>query len=79
MPYWIFTEDEDGKFGSVGHRESRAAAEALAGDYMGITHVEYYDTYDRAEAKRYFKGGITKEDLSVGHRNIKNESTLEVF
>ena len=76
MPHWIFTEDENGKFGCVGYRESRAAADQRAADFMGITHVKFYRTYNRVEAKRYFKGGRAEEDPGIAHRNISNRSTV---
>ena len=76
MPYWIFTEDEKGRYGCLGWRDSEVAANDAADNQMGITYVKHYDTYDRGEAKRYFRGGKAKTDLNEGRKIIRNKSTV---
>ena len=79
MPYWIFTEDEKGRYGCLGCKESQVAADALANDYMGITYVKDYDTYDRGEAKRYFRGWKSKGNLDEGYKNVRNLAAVDSF
>ena len=74
MPYWLFTEDEHGRFGCLGYRDSRVRAQTDADDYSGIVHIKDYNTYDRGEAKRYFRGErVKRHGLDEGYKNIRNE------
>ena len=73
MPYWLFTEDTEGRFGCLGWRDSRVRAQSDADDYSGIVHIKEYPTYDRGEAKRYFRGErVQKVGLNEGYKNIRN-------
>ena len=72
MVYWIFTEDMEGRYGCLGHYDSRVRAQQVADDYEGIAYIKDYPTEDRAEAKRYFRGWKAKKDLGQCYKNVKN-------
>lgn len=79
MPLWVFTEDTEGRYGCLGSYESRVRAQQEADEYEGISYIRDYPTYDRSEAKRYFRGEMAKKKgLGEGYRNVRNEVLEEV-
>jgi len=79
MSYYVFTEDENGKRGYVGSRESYVQANDLAEDYMGITYI--IEATDLVEAKRKLRDKLIRktQNLSEGYRNVRNKATLEAL
>ena len=75
MPYFVFTEDAEGRLGYVGEEYfSQVQAQDKADEYPGITHVIEANTL--VKAKRYLRDKLAKKkgDLGVLYKNVKNKS-----
>ena len=69
--HYVFTEDEKGRLGYVGNRYSLAAANDLAADHYGITHV--IEAHSLVEAKQKLRGKLVKsKGLDEGYRNVQS-------
>lgn len=77
--FYIFTEDEQGRFGYVGQEYfSEVQAQSKADEYDGITHI--IQAKDLVGAKRKLRDRVVrdKKDLGQLYKNVRNKSTLEV-
>ena len=77
--YYVFTEDDKGRWGFVGERDSYVTANDLAEKYLGITHV--IEATSLAEAKQKLRAKKIREtnNLGLGYRNVRNKATLEAL
>ena len=81
MGWWVFTEDNKGRWGISGPYISEPSAKDYADDSLGVTYMRHYPTEDRGEAKRYFRQERIriKKDLGQGYKNVSNKPTGEVI
>lgn len=73
MPYYLFTEDENGKLGHDGKEFfSRVEVDSAAEDYPGIAHIIEADNL--LEAKRKLKEKLAKKgNLNSLYKNVRRE------
>lgn len=74
MPFFVFTEDSQGRLGYVGDEYfSEVQAKDKADEYSGITHL--IEAKNLTQAKRYLRDKLarSKKDLSVLYRNVRSK------
>ena len=72
--FYVFTEDEKGRYGYVGREYfSEVQAREKADEYEGITHVIQADSLVRA--KRMLRDRMVKEKKNMGelYKNVRNK------
>lgn len=72
--FYVFTEDERGRYGYVGQEFfSEVQARDKADDYDCVTHIIQAD--DLVTAKRKLRNKLvrTKKDMGQLYRNVRNE------
>ena len=77
MPYFIFTEDEKGRFGYLGQSfYSKVQADNKAEDYDCITHI--VSAQNLIEAKRKLRNKVArqKKDIGLLYRNVRSGKEL---
>jgi hypothetical protein len=75
MPFFVFTEDSEGRLGYVGSEYfSEVQAEDKASEYPGITHVIHAGNL--VQAKRHLRDKLAKKKKDMGqlYKNVRNVS-----
>ncbi len=76
MPFYVFTEDAQGRWGYIGQEFfSEVSAQDKADDYDCITHVVHGKTL--AEAKRQLRDKMVRKQKDMGllYKNVRNKET----
>ena len=74
MPFYVFTEDKEGRYGYVGREYySEVQAQNKADDYDGITHVIQADNL--ISAKRLLRDRMVRKKRDMGqlYKNVRNK------
>jgi len=74
MPFYVFTEDSQGRLGYVGREYySEVQAQNEADEYEGITHIIQADNL--VQAKRLLRRNLVKKKKDLGqlYKNVRSK------